>query len=104
MSKEEGTPTQPLLLPAFFPPKELDMMVSLMKATTMELTKDEAALFDDIEKAYHKLVVEHICRAALMISALRPQATLDDIMYSGTMTMLAMFEMYLRKGQEARKT
>ena len=95
---------QPLLVSAFFPPDELDAIIVDMRSTTLELTPEEAQIFAAVEKTYNKFVVHHICRAAQMIKLLRPNAGIDEITYSGAMTMLAMFEMHLRKGQEARKT
>ena len=101
---DERKPNQPLLVSAFFPPDELDKLVAEMKSSKMELSPEEAEIFDVVEKTYSSLVVQHICQAARLIQFLRPNAGIDEIMYSGTMTMLAMFEMYLRKGQESRKT
>ena len=95
---------QPLLVSAFFPPDELDKMVVAMRSNTIDLTPDEAQVIDAVEKAYDKLVIRHVCRVAQLIHLMRPDAGIDTIMYSGTMTMIAIFEMYLRKGQEARKT
>ena len=95
---------KPLLVSAFFPPDELDKMVADMKAVTLELTPEEDEIFGAVEKAYSKLVARHICRVAQLIQHFRPNLGADEITYSGTMTMIAIFEMYLRKGQEARKT
>ena len=94
---------QPLLVSAFFPPDELDAIVVDMKSTTLELTPEEAQIFEAIEKTYYKFVVHHICHAAQLIQHLRPNVGIEEITYSGVMTMLAMFEMHLRRGQEARK-
>lgn len=102
--EDQPTTKQDILLSAFFPPKKLHEMASQMKSASMLLTEEESILFDDVEKIYDALIKQYICRPGMLIKLARPEAQLDDILYSGTMTMLCMFELYLRKGQEELKT